>query len=92
MIRVKIRSFGEATGKVLRFDESIGYHSLLRKIINKLGTTTCSEGVDGPQISEIDDDDLSKLFQLRLGGDSVLEDTNEVEHGDDLKRINRLRR
>jgi hypothetical protein len=84
MIRVKIRSFGEATGKVLRFDESIGYHSLLRKIINKLGTTTCSEGVDGPQISEIDDDDLSKLFQLRLGGDSVLEDTNEVEHGDDL--------
>jgi hypothetical protein len=83
MIRVKIRSFGEATGKVLRFDESIGYHSLLRKIIDKLGTTNVSDIV-GPHHSEIDDDNLSKLFQLRLGGVSILEDTNEIEHGDDL--------
>ena len=84
MIRVKIRSFGKATGKVLRFDESIGYHSLLRKIIDKLGITNVSDVVVGPHHSEIDDDDLSKLFQLRLGGDSILEDTNEIEHGDDL--------
>jgi hypothetical protein len=84
MIRVKIRSFGEATGKVLRFDESIGYHSLLRKIIDKLGTTINVSDIVGPHHSEIDDDDLSKLFQLRLGGDSILEDTNEIEHGDDL--------
>ena len=84
MIRVKIRLFGEATGKVLRFDESIGYHSLLRKIIDKLGITNVSDVVVGPHHSEIDDDDLSKLFQLRLGGDSILEDTNEIEHGDDL--------
>jgi len=75
MIRVKIRSFREEFGKVLRFDESIEYHSLLRKIIDKLGLIPHRE---------IGDDDLSQLFQLRLGGDSVLEDTNEIEHGDEL--------
>jgi len=75
MIRVKIRSFGEEFGKVLRFEESIEYYALLRKIIDKLGIIPHRE---------IDDDDLSQLFQLRLGGDSVLEDTTEIEHGDEL--------
>ena len=76
MRRVKIRLFGEATGKVLRFDASIGYVPLLRKIVNKL----TSAGVHG----EVEDADLRRSFQLRLGTDAVLEDASEIEHGDDI--------
>jgi len=85
MIRVKIRSFGEDTGKILLFEESIEYHTLLRKIIDKLGVV--------PHREFHDNDDPSQFFQLRLGDESILEDTTEIEHGDNLvlTRISRKR-
>mmetsp|Transcript_6156 Transcript_6156/g.17532 ORF Transcript_6156/g.17532 Transcript_6156/m.17532 type:complete len:606 (+) Transcript_6156:1588-3405(+) len=76
MVRVTIRCEGQQTGKVLRFDESIEFHVLLRKIVDKLGVTHHSH--------DDSDSDPSQLFELRLGVGSVLEDTNEIEHGDEL--------
>lgn len=76
-MRVKIRLHGEATGRVLRFDASISYRSLLRTIIDKL---QLAGGVGG----QIDDGDPTQAFQLRLGGNIVLEDTSDIEHDDEI--------
>jgi len=74
-IRIKI-CYGGSTQRILHFDESIELPILLRKMIDKLGVT--HERDDG-------DIDLSKLFRLRLHGESELMTcTNAISYGDEL--------
>ena len=75
MIRIKIRDNDttDTPGKLLRFDESMSFGALLRKIANKLG------------ISVSGDDDLTTKYQLALHGENVVvEGTDEINDGDDL--------
>jgi Protein of unknown function (DUF2786) len=81
MIRVKIRyNTPNAQTYLLRFDESIEFEALLRKVAAKLGVLPKDES---------ETTDISQLFQLTLEGDAVVQETSEIEHGDNLvlKRI-----
>ncbi|CAB9511733.1 expressed unknown protein [Seminavis robusta] len=77
MIRVKIRyNSPSAQGKILRFDESMKFQALLSKILRKLGIQSSEH-------------DLNQ-FQLLMDGNVVVEDTSELDDGDDLivKKVN----
>jgi len=115
MIRVKIRSFGEATAKVLRFDTTTptlgnnsndadnesSFDSLLRRIVHKLGVVEEFDDTlhDGLQVSQIyqlrlgsngNGNDCSGSGDSNIGSDTILEDIDDIEHGDELilMRIN----
>ena len=78
MIRVTVRfESSKSIGKILRFDESITFDALLVKIAHKLGL-----------------DVSNSQYQLLLGGGKhvIVEDTNEIEHGDDLILIEKKER
>ncbi|KAL3919886.1 MAG: hypothetical protein SGILL_003527, partial [Bacillariaceae sp.] len=62
-----------AQRKLLKFDESIDFECLLIKIANKLGLESPGDGV-AP----------NDFFQLTLGTDAAVEDTDDLEHGDSL--------
>ena len=64
----------ETPRKLLKFDSSIDFDCLLRKIATKLG---CGD--------EFGDVTPSDFYELSLGdGDAVVEDTSDLDHGDSL--------
>mmetsp|Transcript_1116 Transcript_1116/g.1714 ORF Transcript_1116/g.1714 Transcript_1116/m.1714 type:complete len:238 (-) Transcript_1116:13-726(-) len=71
MIRVKIR-FQDGPKKLLRFDESIDFNGLLHAIATKLG------------VKARKDSNISTFFQLTLEGDTIVEESREIENGDSL--------
>jgi hypothetical protein len=90
MKRIKIRYAGKDNdddkssniAKVLRFDESTGFIDLIRRIVVKLGlsSSTSNDNKDYDDESQ----DLSEQFELWLGGESLLEATDEIDHGDEV--------
>ena len=63
---------GARIWKVLRFDESIEFSTLIRKILDKLGVNNIDDHVSV-------DATIMTLFQLSLGSDSIIEDASEIE-------------
>ena len=74
MIRVIIKNGDDplAPRKLLKFDASIDFECLLRKIAAKVGAENC--GSVPP----------SEFYELSLGGDTVVEATSDLDYGDKL--------
>jgi len=69
MLRVKIRlSCLNMTAKILRFEESITFKSLMEKIASKLGVV----------------DFKARKWELYLDGDAEVESASDINDGDDL--------
>jgi Protein of unknown function (DUF2786) len=78
MIRVKIRyDTPNANACLLRFDESIDFEALIRKVAAKLGVLPKDD-------DESETTNISQFFQLTLEGDAVVQESSEIEHGDYL--------
>ncbi|CAB9503856.1 expressed unknown protein [Seminavis robusta] len=81
MLRVKIQYNHDGPKRLLRFDPSIDFEALLRKIVAKLDVIT---GKDNDLIQEV--------YQLTLEGDAEVQEVSEIEHGDTLVLIPKLSR
>jgi hypothetical protein len=75
MIRLKVRlASTEAVAKIIRVSEEIEFPMLLEKIAHRLGV---------PRSTHED----KEQWRLLLGGDVLIEDTQEIDDGDDLVLI-----
>ncbi|KAL3912368.1 MAG: hypothetical protein SGILL_006910 [Bacillariaceae sp.] len=82
MIRVEVKNGDDplAPQKLLKFDASIDFECLLRKIAKKVGAEDC--GSVSP----------SEFFELSLGGHAVVEATSDLDYGDKLVLKKKQRR
>jgi hypothetical protein len=83
MIRVSVRlsTPQECRKKVVRFDETIDFDALVQKIAAKLGVSRSNSSKTPTQTRN---PTPTKRWQLYIGGDVLVEQTDEIDEGDDL--------
>ena len=80
MIQVRVKSNSTASrARTLRFETSLEFPLLLKKIASKLGVSSCSTCNEKDNETNQQDE-----FQLYLGGDVLVQDTSEIDEGDEL--------
>jgi Protein of unknown function (DUF2786) len=76
-------STNDSIAKVLRFDENIAFGDLIKRIAVKLGLST-TKNHQGDDDEDIHQEQQQQQFELWLGGESLLEATDEIDSGDEV--------
>jgi hypothetical protein len=84
MIRVKVRLGSlDAVGKIFHFEAGLEYSLLIQKVAVKFGLSTLPAAAADDDDNENNNNNKERR-RLYLGGDVLVEDTHEIDDGDEL--------